>query len=143
LNTIRIDSERARLYAARMVQELPIDGSIIVEIKKYTRTIGDNQQQWPILNAFSEQLLWPVNGVNVKLSPEDWKNVLTAAYRNETGRVAQGFDGGMVFLGHKTSKFSKKEWPLWMEYLNWASAEKGVKIPASKSMLRSLGIDDD
>ena len=142
MKAIRIENERTQLYAASMVQELPIDGSMVVEIKKYTRTVGDNAQQWPLLSAFSEQLLWPVNGVNIKLSPDDWKNVLTAAYRNETGRVAQGFDGGMVFLGHKTSKFSKKEWPEWMAYLHWAAAEKGIKIPASKSMLRSLGIDD-
>jgi hypothetical protein len=112
---------------------------LVLEVKPETRSNEQNKRLWAMLTDISRQVDW----YGQKLSPEDWKNVLTAAYRNETGRVAQGFDGGMVFLGHKTSKFSKKEWPIWMEYLNWASAEKGVKIPASKSMLRSLGIDDD
>ena len=143
MKTIILDSERAQFYATRMIQDLPIDGTIVIEIKKYTRTIDQNKQQWPILSAFSSQLPWPVNGVAIKLIPEDWKSILTAAYRNETGRVAQGFESGMVFLGCQTSKFTKEEWPKWMEYLHWAAAEKGIKIPASKSMLRSLGIDDD
>ena len=52
---------------------------------------------------------------------------------NEIVRVAQGVDGGMVLLGHRTREFKRAEWPEWLEYLNWFAAEKGVRIPMSKS----------
>lgn len=142
MKTIRIENERSKAIVSKLVQELPVDGSMVVEIKKFTRTIADNAVQWPILAAFSDQLLWPVNGVMVKLSPDDWKSILTASYRNETGRVAQGLDGGMVFLGHKTSKFKHSEWGEWMSFLEWAAADRDVKIPVSKSQLKAMGLSD-
>jgi hypothetical protein len=100
--------------------------------QKKVRTLAMNSQQWPILNAFSEQVQWSVNGAMVYMSPDDWKDVLTAAYKRETVRVAQGFDGGIVMLGLRTREFKAEEWPEWMEFLNWAAAEKGVKVRASK-----------
>ena len=33
------------------------------------RTEGQNAAQWPILNAWAEQKLWPVNGIPVR----EWK----------------------------------------------------------------------
>lgn len=96
------------------------------------RTIDQNKAQWPILAAFSRQLKWPVNGEMVYMSPEEWKDVLTAAYKNETVRLAMGLNGGVVMLGKRTSKFGKKEFGEWLEFLNSVAAERGVKIPVSK-----------
>ena len=116
----------ARRRAEECVRNAP-DGYTVV-VKEPTRTLDQNAAQWPILQCFSEQLLWPVNGAMVKLEPEEWKTILTAAYRNESVRVAQGLNGGMVLLGMRTSKMSKKEFSDYLEFLNATAVERGVNL---------------
>lgn len=115
----------------------------LVEIKADTRTIAQNRSQWQILAAFAKQLRWPINGAMQYISAEDWKEILTAAWRQESARVAMGFDGGVVMLGHRTREFSKDEWPEWIAFLNWAAAEKGVKVPVSKRQAKEMGFGDE
>lgn len=63
-----------------------------------------------------------------KLSCEEWKDILTAAFENETEpRLAAGLDGGIVMLGLRTSRLGKKKFALWMEWLMAAAALKGVE----------------
>jgi hypothetical protein len=135
------DSKESRSAIVSVILSAP-DG-FLVEIKPDTRTLSHNRQQWPILSAFAKQLRWPINGAMQYISAEDWKDILTAAYRQESARVAMGFDGGVVMLGHRTREFSKEEWPEWMEFLNWAAAEKGVKVPVSKRQAADMGIVDE
>ena len=59
---------------------------------------------------------------------EDWQDILTCAFRNESPRVASGLNGGMVLLGQRTSKFSKKEFSEWMEFLWSVAADRGVVV---------------
>jgi len=99
-----------------------------VTIAPPTRSTDQNAAQWPILQAFSEQLVWPVNGRMVHMTPDDWKNVLTAAFRKEQALLAMGLDGGVVMLGLRTSKFSKKEFSEWLEFLHATAADRGVEV---------------
>jgi hypothetical protein len=99
-----------------------------VTVAEPTRSLDQNAAQWPILHAFSQQLAWSVNGVMTKLEPEDWKTILTAAFRREGNRVAQGLDGGLVFLGMRTSKMSKKEFSDYLEFLNATAVLRGVNL---------------
>ena len=99
-----------------------------VTIAEPSRTLDQNAAQWPILQAFSEQLTWPINGVMVKMDADDWKDVLTAAFKKETVRIAQGLDGGMVMLGMRTSKMSKKEFSEYLEFLNATAVLRGVNL---------------
>lgn len=108
------------------INETPL--GYVVEIKEKNRTLDQNAAQWPILEAFSEQLLWPVNGQMVTMTADEWKDVLTAAFRNETSRLAMGLDGGVVMLGMRTSKMTKKEFSNWLEFLNSVAADRGVNV---------------
>jgi hypothetical protein len=99
-----------------------------VTVAEPARSLDQNAAQWPILHAFSEQLAWAANGVMTKLEPEDWKTILTAAFRQEGNRVAQGLDGGLVFLGMRTSKMSKKEFSDYLEFLNATAVLRGVNL---------------
>lgn len=128
----KIDSERANFHAFRAVQDLPSDKVWQVTIEPETRTLAGNRAQWPILSAFADQLLWPVNGVMTKLTADDWKTILTSAYRQEMARVTQGIDGNIVMLGHRTREFKREEWGEWMEFLHSVAADRDVKIPMSK-----------
>ena len=99
-----------------------------VEIKERKRSLDQNAAQWPILQAFAEQIKWPVNGELVTLDPEEFKDILTAAFFGESVRLAQGLNGGVVMLGKRTSKFTKKEFSDWLEFLHAAAAARCVVV---------------
>lgn len=115
---------RARAQVA--VMQAP-DGYSVV-IAEPTRNLEQNALLWVLLQAFAEQLQWPVNGVMSKLSPEDWKDLLTAAYRRESQRVAMGIDGGMVMLGLRTSKMGKGEFAEFIDFVHSVAADRGVQV---------------
>ena len=118
------DSIRRRAVAA--VSEAPAGHAVV--IKKPSRSLEQNAAQWPILEAFSRQLIWPVNGVMVKMTPYEWKDVLSGAFRQESMRMAQGLDGGVVVLGMRTSAMSKETFGNWLEFLHFVAADRGVMI---------------
>lgn len=118
--------QQARDMAAHVCLNAP-DGYVCT-IQEPSRSLDQNAAQWPILQAFSDQLEWPVNGVFCKLTPEEWKDLLTAAFKKSTVRVAQGLDGGMVLLGFRTSKFGKREFSDWLEFLHATAADRGVTV---------------
>lgn len=118
----------ARANAVHAVQTSPDGFSVTIQEKN--RTLDQNATQWPILQAFSEQLQWPVNGQLVRMTDEEWKDVLTAAFHRETARLAMGLDGGVVMLGQRTSKFGKKKFSEWLEFLHAVAAQRGVVVYA-------------
>lgn len=116
----------ARANAIEAVRAAP--EGMCVSIREVTRTLDQNAAQWPILEAFSQQLQWPVNGQMVHMSAEEWKDVLTAAFQRETARLAMGLDGGVVMLGQRTSKFGKRKFGEWLEFLHAVAAQRGVVV---------------
>lgn len=121
-----LNHAEARQRAIEECKRAP-DG-YIVTVDEPTRNLEQNAAQWPILQAFSEQLKWPVNGAMVDMSPEEWKDVLTAAFKKETVRLAMGLDGGIVMIGQRTSKFKKAEFSEWLDFLKATAAQRGVDI---------------
>ncbi len=124
--TFILSHSTARSNAAKAVQDAP--EGFAVTISEPTRNLDQNAAQWPILQSFSDQLQWPVNGRMEWISPDEWKDVLTCAFKRETVRVAMGLDGGMVMLGRRTSKFSKAEFSDWLEFLNATAALRDVDL---------------
>ncbi len=116
----------ARHNAAEAVKTAPEGYS--VTIAEPTRNLEQNAVQWPILQAFADQLQWPVNGEMVFMTAEEWKDLLTAAFRRETARLAMGLDGGVVMLGARTSKFSKREFSEWLDFLMATAAAREVDL---------------
>jgi hypothetical protein len=100
----------------------------VVTIAEPARNLDQNAAMWPILQEFSEQLQWPVNGALCRLTPEEWKDILSSAFRRETARVAQGLDGGMVLLGQRTSRFSRREFSEFLDFLHATAAARGVEL---------------
>ena len=117
----------SRTNCVRFIQ-YEAEAGHVVTVAEPSRNLDQNSAQWPILQAFSDQLEWPVNGAMVKMQPEDWKTVLSAAFKRETVQVAQGLDGGMVMLGMRTSKMGKKQFSEWLTFLNATAALRGVKL---------------
>lgn len=116
----------ARQRAMEAVEDAP--EGFIVTIDPPKRTLEQNAAQWPILDAIAAQLKWPVNGELVYMTQEEWKDVLTAAFRQEQPRLAKGVSGGVVMLGQRTSKFKKSEFSEWLDFLHWFCAEKDIEL---------------
>lgn len=114
----------ARRRAMSAVAEAP--EGFVVTVQEPKRNSDQNALLWVLLTAFAEQLEWPVNGAMVKLAPEEWKDLLSAAYKRESQRVAMGIDGGMVMLGLRTSKMGKRQFAEFVEFIHATAAHRGV-----------------
>jgi hypothetical protein len=112
--------------ACRAVVEAPDEW--ICTLAEPTRNSSQNALLWVLLQAFADQLKWPVNGELVKLTPEEWKDLLSAAYKRESQRVAMGLDGGMVMLGLRTSKMGKRDFAEFVDFIHATAAARGVVI---------------
>ena len=124
--TYRLVHTEARRRAAQDVATAP-DGWCVT-VSEPTRSLEQNAAMWPILQAFADQLQWPVNGAMVWMTPDEWKDVLSAAYKRESVRVAMGMDGGMVMLGSRTSKFSVREMSEFIEFLHATAVARDVDV---------------
>lgn len=124
----------ARRNAARACSEAP--EGYRVEIRPRTRSLDQNAMLWSILTDISRQVDFVVNGEAVKVSPEEVKDILTAALKGET-RMAKGIDGGMVILGQRTSKMTVKQMAELISLAHAFGDEKGVRW-SETSIGRSL-----
>lgn len=115
----------ARRRAIECITAAP--AGFVVTVREPARTVSQNAALWPLLDAFSRQLKWPVNGRLCELEPDEWKDLLSAAFEGET-RVAEGLNGGSVILGQRTSQFSKKRFSEFLEFLHSVAAERGVNL---------------
>lgn len=116
----------ARRRAMSAVADAP--EGYVVRVDEPTRNLEQNALLWVLLDAFSKQLVWPVNGAMVKLEAEEWKDILTAAFKREGQRVAMGLNGGMVILGMRTSKMGKREFAEFIEFLQSVAVDRGVEL---------------
>lgn len=118
-------NDAVRMRAAEAIDKAPQGWT--VTLNEPRRNNDQNAAMWPILEAFSQQLQWPVNGQMVSLEPEEWKDILSAAFEGES-RIAQGLNGGFVFLGKRTREFNKQRFSEWLDFLHSVAAERGVEI---------------
>ena len=124
--TYRLVHAEARRRALEGVRDAP--EGWVVTVGEPSRSLEQNAAQWPILQAFSNQLQWPVNGRMETLSPDEFKDVLSAAFNQETVRLAMGLSGGVVMLGARTSQMSKARFSEWLEFLHSVAADRGVNL---------------
>ena len=86
------------------------------------RTNPQNALMWAALTDISRQVEWH----GQRLSKDDWKDVLTAALDSQ--RAVPGIDGGVVFIGKRTSQMSKAQMSDLMELIFSFGAGNGVKF---------------
>lgn len=124
--TLKLISPEVRRRAHEAIDTAP-EGYVVV-VSEPSRNLDQNAAQWPILQAFADQLQWPVNGSMVWMTAEEWKDVLSAAFRKESVRVAMAMDGGMVMLGSRTREFGKKQFSEWLDFLHATAAMRDVDV---------------
>ncbi|MEM7468883.1 MAG: recombination protein NinB, partial [Pseudomonadota bacterium] len=93
------------------------------------RSLQQNALLWKILSCFSQQKTWIVNGEQKKLSPEDWKDVLSASFMGECRMCPNIAGTSMVILGVRTSKMRKEKMNEFIEFLQATAIELDVMVP--------------
>ena len=115
-------SEPARKTWNKLLEK---EGWSVKEIDPNLRTLEQNALMWKLLTDIANQVEWPVDGKMQKLSPDDFKHILSAGLKKEQ-RVAQGIDGGFVILGQYTHRFTKQEMADLIEIILAFGAGRGV-----------------
>lgn len=110
----------ARQRAVMAVQSAP--SGYVVEIREPSRSLDQNSLLWPLLTELSHQVNW----YGQKLTPDEWKDVMTAGLRKQ--KAVPGIDGGFVMVGSRTSKMSKAEFSDLVELIYAFGAERGVRF---------------
>lgn len=98
-----------------------------IEFKKARRSTDQNALLWSRLTDIAKQVDW----YGQKLSPDDWKDVMTASLRR--ARVVPGIDAGtFVPLGMRTSDMTKAEFSELLELIGAFGAQHGVTFHDGK-----------
>lgn len=92
-----------------------------VSLESETRSSAQNRMMWSCLADVARQVEWH----GLRLSKEDWKDMVTAALRQQ--RVTPGINGGFVVLGQRTRKMTIAEMVELIDFLHAFGAEKDVK----------------
>lgn len=94
-------------------------------LREPKRSLDQNAKLWCLLEDVACQCTLIINGEKCTATREEWKSVFTAALKREN-RIAMGIDGGVVMLGHSTSKMRKAEFSELIELIYSYGAENGV-----------------
>ena len=88
------------------------------------RSLEQNRMMWANLEDISQQVVW----YGVKLTKDEWKDVLTAALKKQ--KVVPGIEGGFVVIGARTSKMTVPEMTELIELSTAFGTQQGVKFRA-------------
>jgi hypothetical protein len=88
------------------------------------RSLEQNRMMWANLEDIAQQVVW----YGVKLTKEEWKDVLTAALKKQ--KVVPGIEGGFVVIGARTSKMTVPEMTELIELSTAFGTQQGVKFRA-------------
>lgn len=116
----------ARRRAVAAVAEAP--AGYVVTVEEPRRNLAQNDLMWVLLQAFANQLEWPVNGRMQLISKEEWKDLMTAGFRQEQPRLAMGLRGGVVMMGCSTRKMGKQEMADFITFIQSEAADRGVEL---------------
>ena len=120
-----IQFEQQKREAIEIIKQIPLTGQWSVTFKETSlRNLEQNAAMWARLADIS----WQVEWYGQKLTPEEWKDVFTAALKRS--RVVPGIDGGFVVVGAHTSTMSKKTFSELLELITAFGAEHSVKFLA-------------
>ena len=96
-------------------------GDVTATFTRGKRSNDQNRLLWAVLTDISNQVVWHEQ----TLTPEDWKNVLSAAWKGQ--KVLPGIDGSLVVFGQSTSKLNKSDFSDLIEVIYAFGAEQGVR----------------
>ena len=114
-----ITGETARKAICRHILAAP--EGYVVSITEPKRNLEQNALMWAMLSDLSQQTDWH----GIKLSPEEWKDLMSAGLVQS--RVVPNMEGnGFVILGQRTSKLTKRQFADLIDLISAFGSERGV-----------------
>lgn len=118
---VQIKGAEDRQKISRWAQGVPIGTT--VEFRAPRRSNDQNALMWSLLTQLSQQIEW----CGKKRSPEDWKDLTTAALRG--AEFVPGINPGTVVpLGMRTSQMTSTEISNLIESIYAFGAQRGVRF---------------
>lgn len=115
-----ITGDLARASIIKAIQNAPEGFQISITEPK--RSLEANARMWAMLGELSDQLEWH----GQKLSPENWKDMCTAALKRQ--QVVPGIDGGFCVLGTSTRRMTKGEMAELIDFISAFGAQHNVRF---------------
>ncbi|WP_164145885.1 recombination protein NinB [Stenotrophomonas maltophilia] len=112
-------------------------GPVQITLDEPKRTLDQNAAMWPVLTDIAKQVPLVItrrDGSTRQATAYDWKDVLTAAFEEET-EWAPGLRGGVVMLGARTSKYNRRKMG---DFLTFIHAEFSDRVRWSDSAVERL-----
>lgn len=120
----RLVSPIARRNALTAVAEAP--EGYVVTVEEETRTLEQNSAAHAALADIMEQVTWQGKKFNLLT----WKRLTQASFLREQGEQVEmipALDGnGFDVLYEKSSKWGKKKFSAWLEWIHAFGAQNGV-----------------
>lgn len=113
-----LKSQEDRAKAVEAVKHARRD--YVVEVRAPTRSLLQNARLWAMLEEIAAQVVW----YGAKLSPDEWKDVFTAALKQQ--KIVVGLEGGIVAIGAHTSQMTIEEMGDLMLLMEQFGAQRGV-----------------
>lgn len=110
-------------WIENMVQRGLPAGPVVVTLGRddQKRSNAANRLMWKLLKDVSEQVVY----MERKHSPEVWKDLISALWKGQ--KMLPGLDGGIVVLGVRTSRLTKKQFSELIEVIYATGSERGVQ----------------
>jgi len=121
--TLYGDAERAKA-ALWLAKAPPLTR---VEFKGPARSTDQNALMWELLTQLADQHRWH----GIKLTAEDYKDLLTASLRREVRTVPNTDGTGFVVLGMRTSDMSREEMSNLIDLIYAFATRVGVTFSAA------------
>lgn len=112
-------TDTSRRTAIEAIVAAPDGMEVIIQPRK--RTLPQNDKLHAVLRDIADQVVWH----GEKLSVDEWRVMLSAAWKKQT--VRHGIDGGFVVMGTSTSQMSKAELSELVELAYAFGSQQGVK----------------
>lgn len=110
-----------------LAENLQAGNRLVMTVRHSTRSLEQNSRLWAMLTDVSRQVDWHGR----KLTPEDWKNIFSAALYQQD--AVPGINGGFVVLGRSTSKMTVAEMCDLQTLMEAFGAEHGVHFTAPEA----------
>ena len=128
--TLPLVSPTHRKFAASWCLEAP-DGWLVT-FSPPTRSLEQNALMWARLTQLSREMKWDGD----TLTPREWKDLLSACLRKQ--KVVRGIEGGLVFLGARTSQMSVGEMANLLTLMEAFAAERGLTFRDQAEVLERV-----
>lgn len=117
------DIEPRMEWCAHLIRKGLAAGPVVVTLGRddQKRSNDQNRLLWKLLTDISQQVVY----MERKHSPEVWKDLISALWKGQ--KMLPGLDGGIVVLGVRTSRLTKKQFSELIEVIYATGSERGVQ----------------